>query len=156
MILYLTNNFCSENTPFGGSVFFLFFCCFFCFVVFFFFLLLLLFVCLFFCFFVVVFCCCFFVCLFVCFCFFFFVFFFCFLFFFCFFFLHRVCYPSYVTLPLRLIYRERGNLSAFRTFVRFVLVWICRFPLPLGVWEGLRFLIVALLGLFSYLFFFHI
>ena len=33
---------------------------------------------------------------------------------------------------------ERANLSAFRTFVRFVLVWICRFPLPLGVWEGLR------------------
>ena len=25
---------------------------------------------------------------------------------------------------------ERANLSAFRTFVRFVLVWICRFPLP--------------------------
>ena len=37
---------------------------------------------------------------------------------------------------------ERANLSAFRTFVRFVLVWICRFPLPLGVWEGLRFVIV--------------
>ena len=36
---------------------------------------------------------------------------------------------------------ERANLSAFRTFVRFVLVWICRFPLPLGVWEGLRFVI---------------
>ena len=32
---------------------------------------------------------------------------------------------------------ERANLSAFRTFVRFVFVWICRFPLPLGVWEGL-------------------
>ena len=47
---------------------------------------------------------------------------------------------------------ERANLGAFRTFVRFVLVWICRFPLPLGVWEGLRFVIVALLGLFSYLF----
>ena len=46
---------------------------------------------------------------------------------------------------------ERANLSAFRTFVRFVLVWICRFPLPLGVWEGLRFVIVALPGLFSYL-----
>ena len=30
---------------------------------------------------------------------------------------------------------------------------ICRFPLPLGVWEGLRFVIVALPGLFSYLFF---
>ena len=48
---------------------------------------------------------------------------------------------------------ERANLSAFRTFVRFVLVWICRFPLPLGVWEGLRLVIVALPGLFSYLFF---
>ena len=46
---------------------------------------------------------------------------------------------------------ERANLSAFRTFVRFVFVWFCRFPLPLGVWEGLRFVIVALPGLFSYL-----
>ena len=46
---------------------------------------------------------------------------------------------------------ERANLSAFRTFVRFVLVWIYRFPLPLWVLEGLRFVIVALLGLFSYL-----
>ena len=45
---------------------------------------------------------------------------------------------------------ERANLSYFRTFV---LVWICRFPLPLGVWEGLRFVIVALPGLFSYLYF---
>ena len=40
---------------------------------------------------------------------------------------------------------ERANLSAFRTFVRFVRVQIFRFPLPLGVWEGLRFVIVALL-----------
>ena len=47
---------------------------------------------------------------------------------------------------------ERANLSAFRTFVRFALVCFCRFPLPLGVWEGLRFVIVALPGLFSYLF----
>ena len=47
---------------------------------------------------------------------------------------------------------EIANLSAFRTFVRFVLVWICRFPL--GVCEGLRFVIMALPGLFSYLFFF--
>ena len=46
---------------------------------------------------------------------------------------------------------ERGNLSAFRTFVRFVLVWICRFSFPLGVWEGLRCVIVDP-GLFSYLF----
>ena len=48
---------------------------------------------------------------------------------------------------------ERANLSVSRTFVRFVLVWICRFPLPLDVWEGLRFVIVALSGLFSYLFY---
>ena len=47
---------------------------------------------------------------------------------------------------------ERANLNAFRTFVRFVLVWFCRFPLPLGVREGLRFVIVELPGLFSYLF----
>ena len=47
---------------------------------------------------------------------------------------------------------ERANLSAFRMFVRFVLVWICRFPLPLGVWEGLQFMIVALPGNFSYRF----
>ena len=45
---------------------------------------------------------------------------------------------------------ERANLSALCTFVRFVLVWICRFPLPLGVWEGLRFVIVALSGLFMH------
>ena len=51
---------------------------------------------------------------------------------------------------------ERANLSAFRTFVRFVLVWMCRFPLPLGVWEGLWFVIVALPGLFSYLFFYKV
>ena len=49
---------------------------------------------------------------------------------------------------------ERANLSAFRTFVRFVRVWICRFPLPFGVWEGLRFVIVALPGL-SLTFFFN-
>ena len=47
---------------------------------------------------------------------------------------------------------ERANLSIFRTFDRFVLVWICPFPLPLGVLEGLWCLIVALPGLFSYLF----
>ena len=45
---------------------------------------------------------------------------------------------------------KRANLSAFRTFVQFVLVWICRFSLPFGVWEGLRFVIVTLPGLFSY------
>ena len=51
------------------------------------------------------------------------------------------------------LWEERINLSAFRTFVRFVLVWFCRFPLSLGVWEGLRFVIVAFPGLFSYHFY---
>ena len=46
---------------------------------------------------------------------------------------------------------ERANLSVFRTFVRFALVWFCLLPLPLGVYEELRFVIVALPGLFSYL-----
>ena len=50
------------------------------------------------------------------------------------------------------LWEERANLNAFRTFVRFVLVWISRFPLPLGVWEGLRFVILVFPGLFSYLF----
>ena len=49
---------------------------------------------------------------------------------------------------------ERANLCAFRTFVRFALVWFCLFHLPLGNWEGLRFVIMALPGLFSYLFYY--
>ena len=62
------------------------------------------------------------------------------------------CVFSPFSIAITSLGEERANLSAFRTFVRFVLVWICRFPLPLGVWEGLRFVIVALPGLFSYLF----
>ena len=62
------------------------------------------------------------------------------------------CVFSPFSIAITSLGEERANLSAFRTFVRFVLVWICRFPLPLGVWEGLRFVIVAIPGLFSYLF----
>ena len=47
---------------------------------------------------------------------------------------------------------ERANLSAFRSFVRLALVWLCLFPLLLGVWEELRFVIVARPGLFFHLF----
>ena len=47
---------------------------------------------------------------------------------------------------------ESANLCAFRTFVRFALVWFCLFPLPLSVWKGLRHVIATLHGLFSYLF----
>ena len=62
-------------------------------------------------------------------------------------------YFSPFSIAITSLGEERANLSAFRTFVRFVLVSICRFPLPLGVWEGLRFVIMALPGLFSYLFY---
>ena len=48
---------------------------------------------------------------------------------------------------------ERANFCALRTFVRFALVRFCLFPLLLGVWKGLQLVIVALFGLFSYLFF---
>ena len=37
---------------------------------------------------------------------------------------------------LALLWEERANLSAFRTFVRFVLVWFCRFSLPLMSGKG--------------------
>ena len=58
------------------------------------------------------------------------------------------------SIAITLLGEERANLSAFRMFVdRFVLVWICRFPLPFDVWEGLRFVIVALPGFFYYLFY---
>ena len=46
----------------------------------------------------------------------------------------------------------RANLSAFRTLVLLAFVLFCLFPLPLGVWEGMQFVTVALPGLFSYLF----
>ena len=48
---------------------------------------------------------------------------------------------------------ERASLDVFYTFVRFARVSFCLFPLPLCVWEGLRFAIVAFPGLFPYLFF---
>ena len=54
--------------------------------------------------------------------------------------------------PFGIAITSLGEERAFRTFVRFKLVWFCMFPLPLGVWEGLRFVIVAFPGLFSYLF----
>ena len=64
-----------------------------------------------------------------------------------------LCFFSPFSIAITSLGEERSNLSAFCTFDRFVLVWICRFPLPLNVWEGLRFVIAALPGLFSYLFF---
>ena len=63
-----------------------------------------------------------------------------------------LCFSVLLVLRLLRLGKRELILVLFRTFVRFVLVWICRFPLSLGVWEGLRFVIVALPGLFSYLF----
>ena len=67
-------------------------------------------------------------------------------------FFSRLVFFSPFSIAITSFGEERANRSAFRMFDRFVLVWICRFPLPLDVWEGLRFMIVALPGLFSYLF----
>ena len=47
---------------------------------------------------------------------------------------------------------ERANIGVFRTFDRFPVVWFCLFSRPLRVWDGLQLVIVALRGLFSYLF----
>ena len=81
-----------------------------------------------------------------------FCFVFCFLFFFCCCFLFCFVFFSPLSNAITSLGEEMANLSAIRTFVRFTLVWFCRFPLPLGVWEGLQFVIVVLPGLFSYLF----
>ena len=60
---------------------------------------------------------------------------------------------SHFSIAITSLEEERANLSAFRTFVRFALVWFCLLPLPLGVWEGLRFVVVALPGHVSLTFF---
>ena len=63
-----------------------------------------------------------------------------------------LCFSVLLVLQLpRLGKRELILVLFVRLFG--LLVWICRPPLPLGVWEGLRFVIVSLPGLFSYLFF---
>ena len=64
------------------------------------------------------------------------------------------CVFSPFSIAITSLGEERANLTAFRTFVRFALVWFCLFPLSHGVWKGLRFVIVALPGLFSNIYFF--
>ena len=59
------------------------------------------------------------------------------------------CVFSPFSIAITSLGEESANLSAFRTFFRFALVWFCLFPLPLGVWEGLQCVIVALPGVFS-------
>ena len=60
-----------------------------------------------------------------------------------------LCYFALVffspfSIAITLLGEERADLSVFRTFVRFAHVWFCLFPLPLGVWKELWFVIVAL------------
>ena len=61
---------------------------------------------------------------------------------------------SHFSIAIISLGEDRANLNAFRTFLRFAPVWFCLFPLPFGVWEGLRLVIVSLPGLLSYLFFY--
>ena len=68
--------------------------------------------------------------------------------------LETILVYNFFSIAITSLGEERANLRAFRTFVGFALVWFCLFPLPLGIWEGLWFVIVALPGLFSYLLFF--
>ena len=70
-----------------------------------------------------------------------------------------ICFMSYLVLFCSCVFfspfsiaitslgEERANLSAFCTFVGFALVSFCLFPLHLGLWKELRFVIVALPGL---------
>ena len=64
-----------------------------------------------------------------------------------------LCFSVLFSIAITSLGEERASFCAFRTFVRFALVWFYLFPLPHGVWEGLRFVIVKLPGLFSYPFF---
>ena len=65
-----------------------------------------------------------------------------------------LCFSVLLVLRLPRLGKRELILVLFIRLFDLWFVWICRFPLPLGVWEGLRFMVVALSGLFSYLFFF--
>ena len=64
-----------------------------------------------------------------------------------------LCFSVLLVLQLPHSGKRELILMLFVRLFDLCLFWICRFPLPLGVMEGLRFVIVALPGLFSYLFF---
>ena len=59
-----------------------------------------------------------------------------------------VCFQSFERW-VHLAREERELIFVlFRTFVRPSLVWFCLFPLPIGVLEGLRLVILAFPALF--------
>ena len=62
-----------------------------------------------------------------------------------------LCFSVLLVLRLPRLGKRELILVLFVRLLDLCLFWICQFPLPLGVWERLRFVIVALPGLFSYL-----
>ena len=63
-----------------------------------------------------------------------------------------LCFSVHLVLRLPRLGKRELILVLFVRLFGLCLFRFCRFPLPLGVWEGLQFVIVALPGLFSYLF----
>ena len=62
-----------------------------------------------------------------------------------------VVFFSPFSIAITSLREKKANLSSFRTFIQFALVcFVC--SLLLGVWEGLRLVIVVLPGLFSFVF----
>ena len=62
-----------------------------------------------------------------------------------------LCFSVLLALRLPRLWKRELILVLFLRLIDLRLFWFCLF-FPLGVWEGLRFVIVALPGLFSYLF----
>ena len=65
-----------------------------------------------------------------------------------------LCFSVHLALRLPRLGKRELILVLFVRLFDFRWFGFCLFPLPLDVWEGLQFVIVALPGLFSYLFFF--
>ena len=65
----------------------------------------------------------------------------------------KAIFLTFISVVLYIAFLSFVIVCFFCTFVRIVLTWFCWSPLPLGIWEGLRFVIVAFSALFSYLFF---
>ena len=64
-----------------------------------------------------------------------------------------LCFSVLLALRLPRLGKRERILVLFVHLFDLCLFGFCLFPLPLGVWEGLRFVIVALPELFSYPFF---
>ena len=63
-----------------------------------------------------------------------------------------LCFSVLLALRLSRLGKRELILMLFVRLFDLLLFGFCLFPLPLVVWEGLRFVVVGLPGLFSYLF----